>query len=507
VIAWLSLADIAGSGRALPAEFACRLALRADGAAPPRVVTVVCETVLRLLPGRRVVARARVDGSERLLKLFVGPGAARRCRREARGCLLIAAAGLPTPACRGELHDFPEQPSLLARRPLLARWRDVAGCGLLFEYLAAARPLDPMDPALLSRAAAALGRLHRFGALHYDLHSSNFLFSAADGRDTLYLVDGDAVRRTWRRRVGRRAGLRNLARLCAQRSVGADGDLDAVYAAYAASRGWPAGPEVRRAGGVALARSTRAERRIRVRDYLHKALRDCTEFRCERTWRHRFQCVRAAWGAELEAFVQAPEAWMSGATTIKAGNSATVVRGRLDGRAVVVKRYNLKSPVQAMRRMMEPVPRFRRAWLNGQRLHLLGIATARPLALLEQRVGPLRGRAYLVMEDLGDADLASEIAAQGLDHRREADIVALFRALGDAGLSHGDTKASNFLVTDAGVGVVDLDSMIASRRGIEADRTRFLRNFADAPEIRQRLAAALHSDRGGAARERESAAG
>jgi tRNA A-37 threonylcarbamoyl transferase component Bud32 len=501
VMAELSLQDIVASGRALPDEFICRLAFAPTDGAPTRTVPVVCEAVLRLLPGRRVVARVRLDDRVGLLKLFVGRSAMRRCRREARGCRLIAEAGLSTPARLGELRALQEPRGALARR------RGIAGCGLLFEYLAPARPLDPMDPALLARAAAAVGRLHRSGALHHDLHASNFLIGPAAGRETLYLVDGDAVRRAWGGRVGRRAGLVNLARLCAQRPAGAGAGLDAVYAAYAASRGWSGGAEARRAGGALLTRLVRAERRRRVRDYLRKALRDCTEFRCERTRRHRLLCVRDAWGAQLAAFARAPEAWMSGAAVIKAGNSATVVRGRIDGRAVVVKRYNRKSLGHAIRRMLEPVPRFRRAWLNGQRLHLLGIATARPLALLEQRQGPLRGRAYLVMEDLGDTDLAVEIAAHGLDESRLADIAALFRAFDDAGLSHGDTKASNFLVTDTGVSVVDLDSMVASRRGIDADRERFLRNFADVPEVGRRLAAALHSDRGGGEPLRESGAG
>jgi hypothetical protein len=171
----------------------------------------------------------------------------------------------------------------------------------------------------------------------------------------------------------------------------------------------------------------------------------------------------------------------------------------------VIKRYNLKGPWHALRRALKPTARFRRAWLNGQRLQFLDIPTARPLALVERRFGPLRGVAYLVMEDLGDRDLGIEVAVGGLTEVRLAQVAALFRALGAAGLTHGDTKASNFLVTADGVAVIDLDAMhssvnksLVNKRSVNKssvsehpDLTRFLANFDHLPDVRARVRAAL----------------
>ncbi len=412
-------------------------------------------------------------GHQRVLKLFLGAGARRRCRREVRGWARLAAAGMATPRLLGELlgglHDPVHQPSAAA---------------LLFDYLPDVRPLAADDHRGVAAAAAVLGRLHHAGLCYRDLHLGNFL---QDSRGVVHVVDGDGVGRVAGGRMRRRRSLEELGILCAQRSPLADDRLGEVDRAYAAARGWSAGDRRRLA---ALAAATVRQRRRRIRRYLRKAQRDCSEFHQHRTWRQWVVAVREAWDPEVAAFAAAPENALHGASVIKDGNSATVFRIRLGGRSRVVKRYNLKGPWHALRRALKPVARFRLAWRNGQRLHFLGIATARPLALVEQRCGPWRGIAYLLMEDLGDRDLAMEVASHGLTPERLAQVSDLFRALSAAGLRHGDTKASNFLVAAGGLALVDLDGM-AEGEGNGRDRQRFLENFDHLPDVRERLRAAF----------------
>lgn len=491
----LSAADVAAAGRRLPARFRCRLHL--EGAEPgsrAAAVTVLVEEVLRLLPGRRLTARVRLEPGrpepgrpERapapapavaVLKLFLGPGARRYCAREARGAALVAAAGVQTPALRGRVAGAPGGTD--------------AARGLLFEYVDGARPLSDDDSGEFLGAVTALARLHAAGAVHRDPHLENFLLRPGAGDAGPWLVDGDGVRRAARRgNLRRAASLANLARLCAERPPQADVELPRAYRAYAAARGWTGGAAAQTEAVRALTRLTRRQRRARVRRYLAKAQRDCTEFHCSRTWRHYLVCLRGFCGPELAQFVENPDAGFRNAQVLKSGNSATVARLHLQGRPVVVKRYNQKNAWQALRRALRPVTRFRRAWLNGQRLSFLGIPTARPLALLERRFGPLRGRAYLIMEDLGDVDLGAEVAARGLEEARLEQVVALFQGLAAAGLTHGDTKISNFLVTPRGVSLVDLDALRPSRAGQVKDRRRFLANFDADPALRRRCAAAF----------------
>jgi tRNA A-37 threonylcarbamoyl transferase component Bud32 len=489
----LSASDLVAAGRDLPGEFHCRLlvtdasadAVRLHRREPaPTEVTIHCLRVLRLLPERRLVALADMAGRLLVLKLFLGAGAGRYREREARGCALLAAAGVATPALLGRVSAT-----------------DGIAEGLLFEYLEDARPLGDDDPADLLGAVAELARLHHAGAAHRDPHLENFLRRRADGR--VFLIDGDGVRPALRA-LGRRASLENLALLCAQRALLAGDDLERVHAAYAAVRGWRRSPERDAAGVQALARATGRKRRARVRRYLHKAQRDCTEFACERSWRRYLICVRASRDAALDALLADPDAAIDRGDIVKSGNSATVARVRLGERTCIVKRYNQKSWWHALRRALKPAARFRRAWLNGQRLHLLGIPTARPLALLERRFGPLRGVAYLVMEDLGGVDLAGAAAAQSISNEVLEQVVRLFRALHAAGLRHGDTKASNFIIGDQDVAVVDLDAMrqvvpLLIRDTGEGgsfqheDVVRFLANFDAVPVVRERFADAFEA--------------
>lgn len=487
-VPYLSVSDIVAAGRQLPEEFFCRLTLAAAGAE----ITVRCREILRLLPGRRLVARAEMEGRSVVLKLFLGAEAARYCRREARGCGLLAAAAVATPALLGRVSA---PASAAGSMPGAAA---VSAEGLLFDYLSDARPVTGDAQSAVIAAAAQLARLHQAGCRHRDLHLDNFLLAAAAEASEapeapgVFLIDGDGVRQTWSRRpLGRRASVDNLAVLCAQRSPLADAGLTEVYAAYAAERGWRRSTGADAAGAAALSRATGRQRRMRVRRYLQKAQRDCSDYRCVSTWRQYLICVRGAADEALAAFLVDPEVVFGRGEMVKAGNSATVVRLRLGARSCIVKRYNRKTWWHALRRSLQPTPRFRLAWLNGQWLHFLGIPTARPLALLERRFGPLRGVAYLVMEDLGPVDLAAEVAARGVSAERLAQVVRLFQALRAAQLRHGDTKASNFIVTAGDVGLVDLDAMRTSVAGQAEDVRRFLANFDDRPDIRARFATAF----------------
>ena len=132
----------------------CQIAL---GGEPCRI-----EEIHRLLPGKRVAARGHFRGQEGFVKLFVGRGAGRRCRRERRGLARLRANGLNAPQLLCEV--------------CVAKPR---GWALVFEFLSETRPIAFAPPALAEAEAAlateALARLHGCGAVHRDPHRSNFL--------------------------------------------------------------------------------------------------------------------------------------------------------------------------------------------------------------------------------------------------------------------------------------------------------------------------------------------
>ena len=405
--------------------------------------------IFRLLPGRRLTALGHWRGGDLVVKLFMGAGAERYCARERRGIERLLESGTPTPGLLGE--------AVAAGR----------GRALLFDHLPDAQPLAAGDADGAIMAVRLLARLHEFGLVHRDPHLGNFIHSAGK----LFVVDGDGVGRLWRR--GEAAELKAVAEFLAQHPPAAPRWVEKVLTGYADSRGWAADAD-------RLPKAMRlvaAARRRRVRRYLAKAERPCTEFHASASWRRRC-LVKRNWRSDAvtlaEAFAQDPEAGLEGAQIIKNGNSATVFRLKLDGSPIIVKRYNIKSPSHRFRRWFKR--RALIAWRNGHRLGLLLIPTAEPLALIERRWGPLTGRCYLVMEDRGDLDLGTEMLAQGWLPGRLEQVATLFEQLKSAELGHGDTKASNFLIHDGRVHLIDLDAL-SRRRDPAADAVRFLNNF------------------------------
>ena len=431
------------------------------GLQPP--VTLVCggeafhiRRLFRWLPGRRLTAATGWRGREVVLKLFLGRGGQRHCARERRGARRLQASGAPTPRLLADL-TAPE----------------VDGGALLFEYLPDSRPIASVGGADAAAEAAlavrALAQLHERGLTHGDAHLDNFIFS----RGEVYIVDGDGVAPL--RPATERAGLQALAAFLAEFPPHADGRTSDLLACYEQARGWLADPS-------RIARVQRwlaVARRRRIRRYLPKTERNCTEFILRNDGRHRCLSKRNwAWAEQIArsggSLSQALQGALAAAKVIKDGNSASVFRLELAGEPVVVKRYHSKGPSHRLRRWFKPRPRI--AWRNGQVLNLLQIPTAEPLALIERRRGPFTAECHLVMRDLGALDLAAETRAFGWCPDRLEQIANLLQQLAAAGLVHGDTKATNFLIHNDRVHLIDLDGLRVGHN-LDADIRRFLDNF------------------------------
>lgn len=435
------------------------------------------ERLLRVLPGKRVVGEALWQGQRVLAKLFVSADSARRAAREAQGIRALRAAGLPTPA-------------LLRESPL----RD-GGHVLLSEFLSAAHSLAeewaglqhlPVGHAgqrqCLQGVFALIGQLHGAGLIHEDLHLSNFLRQA----DRLYVIDGDAVVST----AGQpQRAFDNLALLMAQLPVAWDALQAELLAFYTAS---PPPAEV-------LAQAVLQARIRRMRKFLPKTVRDCTQFMVQHSSRQFTALLRteADW---LDALLQRPDALIDAGQKYKDGGTCTVARVEFAGRLLVIKRYNIKSAAHALSRAWRP-SRAWHSWRAGHLLLHLGIATPLPLVLHEERFGPFRRRAFLVNEFCPGKSLLEHLAPDAIPGEAEArSLCALFDALRRMQLSHGDLKATNLLWQAGRVVLIDLDGVRQHRslqrwqRAWQRDRARFLANWPSGSVLYRWLDAHLPAD-------------
>ena len=469
----LDVTELIKAGRNLLAPFDLKMQLENEDSADLRI-----REILRLLPGRRIVAKAELKDRRYLVKIFIGPRARRYAKREARGVLAIEDAGVSTPFFEWR-----------------ARLQGGVGEVLAFEYIEDATSLADdwreadwqMRAELMQRVIPILARLHESGVLQDDIHPENFLVK----KDRMLTIDGGQVVQL--RNLGHRRSLNNLAMFFAQFQNQIDNSLPQLLTLYENARGWTANSErldkLRSYIGKHNARRKKA--------YIDKAFRDCTRFSCRRSLRQFVVCEREYDTPGMQKIIKNPGEAISRGRFLKMGGSATVAVVSSDVGSIVIKRYNNKGMLHRLTRM------FRRSrasvsWANTLRLEFLGINTLKPVALIEERFGPLRGRAYFISRYLGGDDASALMERPQLD-TEVASIVRIINDLKAAGVSHGDLKSTNFLLTDEGAAIIDLDSMRdhatsqCHRKAQIRDQERFLRNWRTDPALEKKFADLLKS--------------
>ena len=226
--------------------------------------------------------------------------------------------------------------------------------------------------------------------------------------------------------------------------------------------------------------------------YLKKIYRNSTDIVCKKNFSSFMLCRRSHFTPEMASFLINPDTAFNGPgkTILKAGNSATVVRYRIDGLELVVKRYNMKNWVHTLRRAFKKT----RADISWRSAHLLmqnRINTSRPLAMMEKRFGPFRNKAFFICEYVKGEDAIQYFQnadAECISQTAQS-IMSVFSKLKSLMISHGDMKATNIIIQGGEPFLIDLDSMARHRiktrffHAHKKDINRFLKNWQDHPVI------------------------
>ena len=422
------------------------------------------DTVLRLLPRKRLVVKAMLDGEKVVAKLFVRSSSSQRhIARERAGHDAVTKAGVHCPKLLGTL---------------------VTQCGrfegVLYEFidataLSAHWPVFDIDAKQfwLQRITQTMLALHKAGAYQSDIHADNFLIKD----DVLYLLDlGGIV--CGKAPLTRKKSIANLGALIAQFTWSERSLFSSSISSYRSERKWADDEYFAKELRAAIGGNWRARRK----NYLKKALRDCKLTAFEQSFTQR-QAVRRAWlSGEVLKLCADPDRFMKAGTLLKAGNTATVVKTEFNGEPVIIKRYNIKNWRHALSRALRPT-RAEHSWLYAHWLELAGIESIKPIALIEKRFGWWRSTAYFVGSRIDGIDLLSIGQQRQLMESELAGLRALLETMRDARLSHGDFKANNLLLNEKGIALIDLDAMrehsseSSWHRAFERDMARLLRNW------------------------------
>ncbi|MDM9596208.1 lipopolysaccharide kinase InaA family protein [Pseudomonas guariconensis] len=442
-------------------------------------------SLLRVLPGQRYVGAGIWRGTPVLAKLLVGGNAARHFQRELEGVKLLAAQGLTTP-------------QLLADG-----LKEGEGGWLLFELLEGAQSLGDAWAAVenlpvladeqqqvLGEALAAVAHMHAKGLWQEDLHLDNLLRHGGQ----LYLIDGGGIKaETPGQQLSRQRVLENLGVFFAQLPKRLEPFIEELLVHYLLANAEHALPL------EALQKQIDKVRNWRLKDYLEKAGRECTLFSVERSL-SGLRAIRRAEVPAMLSVLQNADALIDAGHLYKTGGAASVARIEVDGRTLVLKRYNIKNTAHWFKRFWRP-SRAWHSWIEGHRLEFLDIATPRPLAVLEQRVMGLRSRAFLVTEYADGPDLIEcfqpYVESGEAPEEQVQALVHLMQQLIRERISHGDFKGHNLFWQDGQWSLIDLDAMcqhatqLSFAPAYARDRARMLRNWPSGSALHQRLDALL----------------
>lgn len=437
--------------------------------------TFVCLSVMRHLPGKRLTCIAELNGQTVLLKLFFASKQRHlwHAKLDIRGSQQLTAAKIATPK------------ALATRIVFGAKYSYVA-----YDYLPTAMTLNVLlqQSTSLSEQEKQLHdlmqviiKMHQQGLWQADLHFDNFLIQ--DG--VWYVVDTAAIQGAVGKYLPKSTCLRNIALLLAQFTRNQSALIEKLSAIYLDARAWQQNE---------ITNYLKSQRWRRESKFLAKTLRNCSRYTRVIDSHRLIISVRSSLGKAAQAVLQRavsgvlPKSFMY----LKQGNSSTLLRIDLQQTYFVLKRYNLKTRWHALRRSCQP-SRAANTWKFGHLLQLLGIATPEPVAFAERRWWIFRRQAFILYTYYQGIPLDRYISTHIEDSRKWQTVlcqtVTILEQLAEASLIHHDLKASNFLVTESAVLLLDLDAMqrIGSsrrwQRMWQKDKQRFLANFSEHARI------------------------
>jgi tRNA A-37 threonylcarbamoyl transferase component Bud32 len=178
---------------------------------------------------------------------------------------------------------------------------------------------------------------------------------------------------------------------------------------------------------------------------------------------------------------------------LKDDPTSTVVLVKIDEQYLVIKRANTKNGLHKIRRLVA-VSRARKNWRNALRLAKIGIPTFSPIALMEERFGPLKKRCYFICSYIQGVDALHYFACgakpQSNWHGVAIKIANMLQVLAAHSLSHRDLNLSNIIVIDNQQPcLIDLDGMrrhwltFFAKRGAVRERNRFMENWDETPGV------------------------
>jgi len=410
------------------------------------VENVSCYELLREIVGKRQVYDGVWNDKAVIIKIFLDPvSAGRHFKKEWQGMKKLRELGLNS-----------------AKPLFYGRGKDNSWVIVSENIVGAETALFAMQQCktkeakvkLVLKVAHELSKQHLKGVIQKDLHLGNFLIK--DGE--IFALD-PAQMSFSSKALSRRKSLCNLGTLAMSLPEYDKQNLKDLCEQYFAERGWKFSGKDEKAFEKYLLKSEK------------QGLRH-SQKKCMRTSKRTLKLVTADYNCVFEKpfcddinpheFIEQIDELMDKGEILKKGNTCYISRFDYNNRDIVVKKYNYKGPVNLIRQNFK-TSRARRNWLFANLLASVKIETPRPFGFIEKKKGPFIWQSYYICEYTDAMNLYTFLANPNLTEsgrEKMADrIIDLMAQLGKRGLSHGDMKRSNILISDDKLILIDLDSM------------------------------------------------
>jgi len=412
------------------------------------------EQVLRVMPGKRMVVQATVQGKNQLVKIFLKT---RNFQQELNHYQQLQKTGVKTPLL---LSQQTLDEGGICHYEFIENAHSFAECWRTADEATKTKLLDKLLPLLQG--------LYDGGLCQTDLHLENFIFSEG----LLYALD-PAGCETLR---DKQMMINNLALLLAQFRLNEWPQVNAAIVAHFV--------DVEK---TALHQQAIVQYKIRTKNFLRKIYRECTYVHAWNIKKSFFQqlaiyCVRERCSHGMQSLLENIDVIPKDAETLKQGNSSIVSSVVVDEKKIVVKNARNKNIIRLLRRCFRR-SRASKSWYFSHLLQNAGASVPAPIALIERKLGPLVLESWYVSECIEGDNLLDIWLYQEPSSPELLAIKELFSVMRQLQISHGDMKATNFLVKDDKIFVIDYDGMLEhhSKRRFDLlfqkDKARFFRNW------------------------------
>ena len=423
------------------------------------------EEAVRILPGKRHVCRAKFKGEAAYVKFYYGKGSDRYFKREKEGLDLLASNGFAGPAILDS--------GCVLSSELPSDWNLNSGSHYIvckaIVGKSVAEVWEEGDQAdLMMRLIQVLAKYHKAGVIQTDLHFGNFIIAEDE---TIYCLDGDGIKSS---KSGNKL-LENLALLCAQAGFYCPLSEEEILQIY--------GSEV---DAEKFHRLLGDVRNNRIEKLASKVQRNCTAVSCKRRKSDIIYINKKYDSEALQRLLNNPDKPLDEghAELLKGGNTCTVYKIKLGEQELVVKRYNPRKGLKGKMDVLR-AGRSRTCWSHSFAMRDNFLTTPEAVALLVRKEG-IQRRDWLISIAAKGELLSEYVNSVERAENMLSEIQGLFNAMKQGRFSHGDCKATNFIVgPDEKLQVIDLDSSIFHKcdssfgKAYKKDKSRFLRNWPD----------------------------